>query len=387
MPSYKDEKTGLWFCKFNYRDYKGDIKQKKKSGFEKRKDAQAWERDFLLASQGQPNMLFADFLEIYKKDNYPQLRERTQQTKNERYKRVIPTFGNIPLDEIQPLDIKKWQNSMINEGLSSKYIQSIQNEFSTVLNHAVRFYGLKENPIHRVGKAKVPNEIKPPMRFWTLEEFKEIYQCIDDIKAKTAINILYWTGIRKGELLALKWSCIDFDNKTLRVESSLQRLKGRDVITPTKTYESRVITLADTTIEILKEYQSKIYNPRDDDLIFDWEKRFIENGIKQGVEKANQEIKAYNKINEIKRKPIKRIHVHGLRHSHASYLINHNVNIVLISKRLGHKNTSITLDTYSHFYPLADDKMVEMMNKDSLEIQWKKYIISTKNFDKAIKRV
>lgn len=369
MPSYKDEKTGLWYCKFNYRDYKGDIKQKKKSGFEKRKDAQAWERDFLLASQGQPNMLFADFLEIYKKDNYPQLRERTQQTKNERYKRVIPTFGNIPLDEIQPLDIRKWQNSMINEGLSSKYIQSIQNEFSTVLNHAVRFYGLKENPIHRVGKAKVPNEIKPPMRFWTLEEFKEIYQYIEDIKAKTAINILYWTGIRKGELLALKWSCIDFDNKTLRVESSLQRLKGRDVITPTKTYESRVITLADTTIEILKEYQSKIYNPRDYDLIFDWEKRFIENGIKQGVEKANQEIKAYNKINEVKRKPIKRIHVHGLRHSHASYLINHNVNIVLISKRLGHKNTSITLDTYSHFYPLADDKMVEMMNKDSLEIQ------------------
>lgn len=61
MPSYKDEKTGLRFCKFNYRDYKGNIKQKKKSGFVKKKDADAWERDFLLASQGQPNMAFLIF--------------------------------------------------------------------------------------------------------------------------------------------------------------------------------------------------------------------------------------------------------------------------------------------------------------------------------------
>lgn len=365
MPSYKDEKTGLWFCKFNYKTYTGDTKQKKKMGFTRKKDADSWERDFLIASQGQPNMPFKDFLEIYKKDNYPQLRLKTQITKDGRYKRVLPTFGDLPLDEIDPLDIRKWQNSMIEEGLSSKYIESIQNEFSTVLNHAVRYYGLKENPIHKVGKAKVPNEIKEPMRFRTLEEFKEVYKHIGDIKAKTAINILYWTGIRKGELLALKWSCIDLDNKKLRIESSLQRIKGKDIITPTKTYETRVLSLGDSTVEILKEYKSKVYNPQPNNIVFDWEKRFIENGIRYGVKGANDEIKAYNYTHEVKRPLIKRIHVHGLRHSHASYLINNGINIVLISKRLGHKNTSITLDTYSHFFPLEDDKMIEIINKDS----------------------
>ena len=81
MPSYKDEKTGLWYCKFNYRDYKGNIKQKKKSGFDRRKDAQAWERDFLKASQGQPNMLFSDFLEIYKTDNYPPIKRENPTNK------------------------------------------------------------------------------------------------------------------------------------------------------------------------------------------------------------------------------------------------------------------------------------------------------------------
>lgn len=108
-----------------------------------------------------------------------------------------------------------------------------------------------------------------------------------------------------------------------------------------------------------------VYNPRSNDLVFDWEKRFIENGIKEGVNKTNKEIEEYNKTHNPKKDLIERIHVHGLRHSHASYLINHNVNIVLISKRLGHKKTSITLDTYSHFFPLADDEMLSIMNKDS----------------------
>lgn len=149
MPSYKDEKTGLWFCKFNYRDYKGNIKQKKKSGFVKKKDADAWERDFLLASQGQPNMAFSDFLEIYKKDCYPQMRLRSQQTKNNRHKKLIKYFSDKPLDEITPLDIKKWQNSLINQDLSSSYIKVLQNELSAILNHAVRFYNLSENPVKK----------------------------------------------------------------------------------------------------------------------------------------------------------------------------------------------------------------------------------------------
>lgn len=365
MPSYKDEKTGLRFCKFNYRDYKGNIKQKKKSGFIKKKDADAWERDFLLASQGQPNMAFSDFLEIYKKDCYPQMRLRSQQTKNNRHKKLIKYFSDIPLDEITPLDIKKWQNSLINEDLASSYIKILQNELSAILNHAVRFYNLSENPVKKAGKVKIPDEISEPMRFWTFEEFKEVYQYIDDIKAKTAINLLYWTGIRKGELLALKWSCIYLDNKTLRIESSLQRIKGENIITPTKTYDTRVLSLPDTTINILRDYKDMVYNPRNNDLVFDWEKRFIENGIKEGVNKANKEIEEYNKTHNPKKSLIERIHVHGLRHSHASYLINHNVNIVLISKRLGHKKTSITLDTYSHFFPLADDEMLDIMNKDT----------------------
>lgn len=364
MPAYKDKNTNTWFCKFYYVNNDGKNVQKKKRGFKTKKEALEFENSFLVLRQNDLNMLFSDFLKVYKQDKYAQLRQRSQLTKDSRYKKILQTFGDYPLNEITPRKIIDWQNRLVNEGLSSSYINILQSEFITVLNHAHKFYGLKENPFHNVDRVKVPDEVPEPMRFWTLEEFKEVYKCIDDIKAKTAINLLYWSGIRKGELLALNWGKIDFDNSTMLVDRSLQRIKGKDIITATKTYESRKIRLPKHTMKQLEEYRNKCYNINKDDRVFPWEKRFIENGIKQGVNKANQEIKEYNLQHEDKKPKIKRIHVHGLRHSHASYLINHNINIVLISKRLGHKKTSITLDTYSHFFPTADDELISIMNHE-----------------------
>jgi integrase len=114
--------------------------------------------------------------------------------------------------------------------------------------------------------------------------------------------VLYWSGMRKGELLALKWSRIDFRGATVDICESYQRLRGKAVITPTKTGESRIIRLPDVCMQQLIEYRKCIYDPAPDDFVFNWEKRFIETGISQGSKAAG----------------VKRIHVHGLRHSHAS---------------------------------------------------------------------
>lgn len=366
MPAYKDNKTGKWYCKFYYKDGNGNQKQKFKRGFKTKKLANEYEREFLLSRQGQPTMLLSSFMEIYKNDQYPQLRQNSIRTKNSRFKKIMETFTDKPINEIKPKNIRRWQNKLIKLDHSDGYIETSQTEFSSLLNHAVRFYGLPKNPIHMVKLAKNPNYIPPKMRYWTFKEFKQVYRCIKDIKSKTAINLLYFTGMRKGELDALTWGKIDFENKTILIDRSLQRLKGKDIVTQTKTYESRTISLPNTTIQILGDYRNKCYNINKDDRIFQWEKRYVENGIKQGTEKANQKIKEYNKSHEDKKPLIKKIHVHGLRHSHASYLINNNINIVLISKRLGHKNTSITLDTYSHFFPVAENELIDLMNKENL---------------------
>lgn len=366
MPAYKDNKTGKWYCKFYYKDGDNNDKQKFKRGFSTKKDALNYEREYLLSRQGQPTMLLSSFIELYKKDQYPQLRQNSIRTKDSRFKKIIDTFKDKPLNEITSRDIRTWQNKLIELDSSDGYIKTLQTEFSSLINHAVRFYGLPKNPFHLVKLAKNPNYMPPKMRYWTFEEFKQVYRCIDDIKSKTAINMLYFTGMRKGELDALTWGKVDFDNKTVLIDRSFQRIKKKDIITQTKTYESRTISLPNTTIEILGDYKKKCYFTNRDDKIFQWEKRYIENGIKKGVNKANQEIKEYNKSHEDKKPLIKKIHVHGLRHSHASYLINHGINIVLISKRLGHKNTSITLDTYSHFFPTAESDLIDLMNQEKL---------------------
>ena len=271
MPTYKDNTTNKWYCKFYYTDYEGNKKQKKKSGFNFKKDAQEWERDFLLSKQFEPDMPFEAFLEIYKKDKYPKLRISSRDKKQCRYKRILPYFQNMPLNKISNKDISNWQNKMIELGFRSTYIKGLQGEISAVLNHAVRFYGLRINPCKIVGYAKVPDEIPTKMRYWTYDEYLKAIDNITDLKSKTAINLLYWTGMRKGELYALTWDKLDLDNKTILIDRSLQRINGKSIVTTTKTYESRIVKLPDTTIDQLKEYKDHCYNIDPSDYVFDWD--------------------------------------------------------------------------------------------------------------------
>lgn len=347
MPAYKDDKRGTWYCKFYYTDYEGNRRQKYKRGFALKRDAEAWEREFLQNVSFQPDMTFAAFYDLYLKDVTPRLRAHTIQKKGYYAKNhLLPSFGEMRLNEITALIIRQWQNEMIEKGLSLKYIQNLQKELSAIFNHAVRFYNLKQNPCRLAGQPMKADEQKQPIRFWTLDEYSRVIDCIDDIKARTAVSVLYWSGMRKGELLALKWSRIDFRGATVDICESYQRLRGKAVITPTKTGESRIIRLPDVCMQQLIEYRNCIYDPAPDDFVFNWEKRFIETGISQGSKAAG----------------VKRIHVHGLRHSHASLLISLGVNIVLISKRLGHAKVSTTLDTYSHFFPDDEKTVIDQLD-------------------------
>ena len=347
MPSYKDTKANTWYCKFYYQDYEGNRKQKWKGGFLLKREADAWEREFLRTKNFQPDMLFSTFLELYDSDTSPRVREHTLQTRRYNVKNhILPFFADMPLNGIDAKTIVSWQNKLIKKGLAQKTLTNIHKCLSAIFNHAVRFYGLKNNPCKVAGSPRLTDQISKPMRFWTLEEYRSVIQHIDDIKAKTAIMLLYYSGMRKGELLALTWDKLDLEECTVTIDTSYQRLNGQPVITATKTGIARTIMLPEQVIEQLKTYKAACYRPEDSDFVFHWEKRFIEQGIKIGSEVSG----------------VKRIHVHGLRHSHASLLIQMGVNIVLISKRLGHEKVSTTLDTYSHFFPTEEKSVIERLN-------------------------
>lgn len=349
MPCYKDRQANTWYCKFYYTDYEGKRRQKWKGGFALKRDAEAYESGFLNSVAFTPSMPFGAFLDLYRNDVDGRLREHSIIAREYRIgNHIVDSFGDMKLNDIDALDIRRWQNELLEKGLANYTLKGIQSTLSAVFNHAVKFYGLKTNPCKTAGILTSTDETKEPMPFWTYEQYSAVIAEVDDLKAQTAIALLYWSGMRKGELLALRWNKIDFEAGTCEISQSYQRIGGEAVVTATKTGDRRTILLPDVCLDQLSTYRNALYRPDPDDYVFDWEKRFIEKGIAEGAGRAG----------------VKRIHVHGLRHSHASLLISLGANIVLISKRLGHAKVSTTLDTYSHFFP--DDEKKTVMDLDDL---------------------
>jgi integrase len=187
------------------------------------------------------------------------------------------------------------------------------------------------------------------MNIWTLEEFINF---TDVIKHKPisyiGFNVLFWTGIRIGELLALTRKDIDLEKKTIHISKGYAKVNGKDIISTPKTPSSnRVISITNKLVTILKTYFNKLYDLLPEDRIFNITQYVFRNDIERHSEKAG----------------VKKIRIHDLRHSHASMLINANANPLAISKRLGHAKVDMTLNTYSHLYPSSEEKLLKILNE------------------------
>lgn len=286
MPIYKDENTNTWYCKFYYEDVNGIRKQKMKRGFKLQREAKEWERNFLESKALDVNIKFKNFVEQYYQDISERLRPNTICNKkfliNEK---IIPFFGEMILSEIKPVHVRQWQNTLLS------YTD-------------------------------------------------------DNIESYTAFHILYYTGIRTGELLALTWKDIDFENQTINIDKSYHRIEKADVITKPKTPKSiRTIMIFDYLAEIIKKYKDTLYKPNMNDRVFLHTHRFLQHEMTRIAKKAN----------------VKKIRVHDLRHSHASLLIELGFSPLLIAERLGHEKVETTLNTYSHLYPNKQVALVEKL--------------------------
>ena len=190
-------------------------------------------------------MKFEDFVEMYFDDISPKLKLNTLMTKKTVIsKKITPYFKGKPMNEIKACDIVKWQNEMmefVNEKgkpYSKKSLQGMQSQLSAIFNHAVRLYELDKNPVRIAGPIGGESEVKE-MQIWTTEEYKKFSEAISDKpQAFYAFEVLYWTGIRLGELLALTVSDFDFKKQTMRIDKSLQNIKGKVYVTTPKTVMS-----------------------------------------------------------------------------------------------------------------------------------------------------
>lgn len=186
-------------------------------------------------------MTFDSFVQLYEKDIKPKLKLNTWLTKESIIqKKILPYFKDRKLSEITAKDIMDWQNEIRSltdskgKPYSTTYLKTVHNQFSCIFNHAIKYYGLQINPAARAGN--MGSEEKKEMLFWTKAEYmKFIDAMMDKPMSFYAFEMLYWCGIREGELLALTPADFDFTGSIVSINKSYQRLKGQDVITTPKT--------------------------------------------------------------------------------------------------------------------------------------------------------
>ena len=158
MPAYYNEESKKWYCKFYYKDWQGNRKQKKKSGFERKKDALEWERSFLDKLSGSPDMAFSDMVELYLEDKKKHVKLKTYLNHKDLFRLwILPYFKDKAINNITAIDIRQWEATLKESTgkkgtlLSSSYMNNILAKFSGLFNFAVRFYGLPSNPCKLAG--------------------------------------------------------------------------------------------------------------------------------------------------------------------------------------------------------------------------------------------
>lgn len=348
MPTYKDEKLGTWYCKFYYTDWNGEKKQKKKKGFKREKDAKAYEREFLSKANASCNMSFKTLVALYYEHCESRLKPTTLDNKTYVINlKILPYFENMPINTIDQNTVSKWQNELLTseENYTQTYLRNINNQLSAIFNYAMKYYKLPSNPA-RICGAMGKNKAES-MKFWMKEEFDKFINIVSDKPlSKVVFNLLFYTGMRQGELLALTYSDFNFENNNVRINKSYARLDGKDLIQEPKTPKSkRVVTLPQFICDMVKDYKEQLYDYRSNERLFTVTKYYLHHEMDRGCKKSE----------------VKRIRIHDLRHSHASLLIEMGVSPLLISERLGHENIETTLQTYSHLYPNKHSEVAEKL--------------------------
>lgn len=183
----------------------------------------------------------------------------------------------------------------------------------------------------------------------TAEEYLKFAEVMMDKPiAYYAFEVLYWCGIREGELLALTPADFDFTKGTVSITKSYQRINGRDIITPPKTEKSnRIIKMPKFLCEEMQDYLKSLYGIEPDERIFPITKNYLHREMDRGSAQAG----------------VKRIRIHDLRHSHVSLLIEMGFSAVAIADRVGHESIDITFN-YAHLFPSRQTEMADKLDME-----------------------
>lgn len=348
MAVYRDEERGTWYFVTRIEQPDGTKKQVKRRGFKTEKAA-------LLAEAKLEDEGIADEIVTFEFIAKEYLRWYQKRRKESSYIKIssivnvhlIPHFKNKELRTIKQRDIIKFQDKLIENKFAPSHIKKIHTTLSAIFRFAIKNEYTKENPASIVGNVDLKEDKR--VNYWTLEEFKSFIQVVDDPLYYALFMTLYYSGMRKGELLALTWGDVDFENNMINIDKTEYNRK----VTSTKTTSStRKILMPKHVMRLLQQLKLE-KNPKMSHVVFG---EFYDSISTSTIDRRFEKYVAESGV--------KKIRIHDFRHSHASYLINRGIIVSVVAARLGHSDVATTLNTYSHLFPTTEKEAVLQMEDD-----------------------
>ncbi|MFD0048902.1 tyrosine-type recombinase/integrase [Actinomycetes bacterium NPDC127524] len=330
----------------------GKRKRKKQRGFKTKREAEKAlaliESEVIRGTYFEPsNITLEDHLTEWFKIKRNMINIQTAEVYKGYIKnRIVPILGNTQLSKLTPVLLQSYINDLVEDGLASGTIKKLNNILKSALDHAVNMELLPSNPIVKV---QLPKITKKEMKVWQIEEMNQFLQVAIKHRFYPAFHLALTTGMRRGEILGLRWKDVDLEKGILYVHQTLSG-DGKYFLNGAKTEAGvRSIKLANESILMLKKQKRLLAKEKfacgraysDYDLV-------VCTSIGTPVNPNNLK-KTYHKL--IKEAAVPLIRFHDLRHTHATLLLSQGVHAKVISERLGHSNIKTTMDIYSHILP------------------------------------
>lgn len=274
---------------------------------------------------------------------------------------ALPYLGAEKLRALTTPKIQKWKNQIAERDLSITTKNNYYKELHTLLNFAVKMGYIGKNPLNAVGRFRDAyfKPKKEALHYYTAEQFAQFAKAaktglksLTEHGYMTFFYIAFYTGMRKGEINALKWS--DIEGDIIHVRRSVNLKLGGVTETPPKNKSSyRDLQIPEPLQKILaeqKERQQIVKSFSDDFRVCGGIKCLSDTGIRN----------FYIKVQTLAGLPA--IRIHDFRHTHATLLINEGISIQEIARRLGHSNVEITWKVYAHLYPREEERAIKILN-------------------------
>lgn len=274
---------------------------------------------------------------------------------------AIDELGDVPIARLRPTDLNRLYARLLRNGrrdsggaLSHRTVRYLHTILNRSLADAVRVGHISTNPAQAADPPSAKAAKPRVFPVWTPEELARFLKSAKDDPHYVAFRLLSATGLRRGELLGLRWSDVDCDSRELRVVQAVVEVDHEARISPPKTERSRrVVALDASTAEILArhraEAEARESNHDDQALIF---------ATPTGAP-IHPALFSYYFQRRVRLSGVRRIRLHDLRHTHATHALQLGVHPKIVSERLGHSTITITLDTYSHVLPSMQREAAE----------------------------